>query len=144
VDGRGARVLAPPVQLGFAMPSKAPGSYDDIVRRTVPNPDTSFRPTRAQVEDAYKDPADRPDLHLDADERALRDRVRAAFASDPSLYDARIRVDIEGTTVVLSGTVNGPPLVHRAEEIVRTIEGVRDVDNELSPGTPVPPIGSPS
>jgi len=53
-----------------------PSSYDDIVRRTVVDPDSSVRPSREQ------EAAAREGFRaLDADEQVLYDRVREALAS---------------------------------------------------------------
>jgi hypothetical protein len=113
-----------------------PTTYDDITRRTVPDPDGSFRPSREQVAAAFSDPADRPAMMMDAQEQALYTRVLSALLEDPTLVHSRVRVDVEGTTVVLSGAVAGPPMVQRTEQIVRAVAGVKDVANHLSPVLP--------
>ncbi len=111
-------------------------SYDDIVRRTVPNPDSSFRPSREQVEIAQRAPADRPALAMSDDEQALHARVVAALRADPAVVANGVRVDVERTRVILSGGVAGPEMVQRVEQIAAAIDGVTDVENHLAP---VPP-----
>ncbi len=113
-----------------------PTTYDDIVRRTVPNPDTSFRPSQEQVDFAYGDPADRPGMEMDSHEQALYARVVGALMDDPTLVSSRVRVDISGTRVILSGAVAGPPMVTRTEQIVAAVPGVTEVENHLSPTLP--------
>src|SRR5689334_20509745 len=55
------------------MSKQTPTSYDDIVRRTVPDPDSSQRPSERQEQQAREG-----FRAMDADETALAARVRAA------------------------------------------------------------------
>lgn len=57
-----------------------PKTYDEIVRKTVPEPDSSFRPSPEQVRQAYEG-----FRALDADEQALKDRVEAALGAHPNV-----------------------------------------------------------
>jgi osmotically-inducible protein OsmY len=52
--------------------------------------------------------------------------------SDDSYVDAsEINVKVEGSQVTLTGTVRDREQKRRAEDIIESISGVRDVDNHL-------------
>ena len=101
-----------------------PKSYDDIVRKTVPEPDTSFRPSPEQVKQAYEG-----FRALDADEQALQNRVQAAIAGRGD-----IQVEVERDRVTLRGRVRDAADLTRLPELVRGIEGVGSVDDQLVTG----------
>ena len=100
--------------------SGLPGSYDDIIRRTVPEPDSSFRPTRLQEQQAREG-----FRMLDADEQALQTRVIAALGG------AQIDVEIDRARVILRGHVTSGAQLQHFEDLVRAIEGVTKVENDL-------------
>jgi hypothetical protein len=102
-----------------------PKSYDEIVRKTVPEPDSSFRPTPDQERVAYEG-----FRALDADEQALFDRVNSVLAS--SGHDLQhVAVEVERDSVILRGSVRDEAALARVLEIVRNVEGVDAVDDEL-------------
>jgi osmotically-inducible protein OsmY len=97
-----------------------PSSYDDIVRRTVPNPDSSFRPSKLQEQQAREG-----FRMLDEDEHELHDRVRAALGG------AQIDVEIDRKRVILRGHVANGAMYSQLEDRVRAVEGVDEVENGL-------------
>jgi len=101
------------------MPTK---SYDDIVRKTVPEPDSSWRPSADQVKQAYEG-----FRALDADEQALHARVQSAVAGTGAT------VEVERDRVILRGKVSQQDLT-RLPELVRGIDGVGSVDDQLVVG----------
>ena len=103
---------------------RVPHSYDEIVRRTVPDPDSSFRPT-SQQEDAA-DACSDVEL-MSQDERRLYHRVCDALLP---LY-GRIGVEIEHERVTLRGVVPDMRALELVESLVTSIEGVGDVDSRL-------------
>ncbi|HEY1549981.1 MAG TPA: BON domain-containing protein [Kofleriaceae bacterium] len=94
-------------------------TYDDITRKTVPNPDSSFRPSPEQIQQA-KDGF----RALDADEQALTERARSAIAPIAS----GITVEVTRDRITLSGTVKD------AETLAKISDAVRDlgtIDDQL-------------
>lgn len=59
-------------------------------------------------------------------------KTRAALAYTDDLRDATINVDVENEVVTLSGTVPTDNQKTKAEEIARSIEGIKSVKNELA------------
>ena len=76
-----------------------PKTYDDIVRTTVPEMDSSMRPTREQEQQAREG-----FRATDADEQALSARVSGALAGS-GLDVSKVNVEIERDRVVLRGQV---------------------------------------
>jgi hypothetical protein len=58
-------------------------------------------------------------------------KTRAALAYTDALRDVTINVDVENEVVTLSGTVPTEAQKAKAEEIARSIEGIKSVKNEL-------------
>ena len=98
-----------------------PKTYDEIVRKTVPLPDSSIRPSPEQVRQAYEG-----FRALDADEQALKDRVEGALGAHPN-----VEVEVQRDRVILRGKVSGPEELRQVPELVRGIEGVGAVDDQL-------------
>jgi len=97
-----------------------PRSYDEITRSTVPDPDSSFRPTKEQEQQAKEG-----FRMLDEDEHALHDRVLAAVSG------TGIEIEIDRTQVTLRGQVSDSADLTRIEDRVRAVEGVGEVKNDL-------------
>jgi len=114
------------------MPNRPPPSYDDIVRRTVPDPDSSWRPSSEQEREAQEG-----FRALDPAEHALFDRVREAIAG--SGFDAdQIGVEVDGDRVILRGTVRDALALRKIPEIVRQLAGVDNVVDHLVIGARTP------
>src|SRR5678816_2684034 len=76
-----------------------PSNYDDIVRRTIVDPDTSIRPTREQEQAARQG-----FRALAPDEQVLHDRVLQALATlGPEA--SRVTAEISRELVTLRGQV---------------------------------------
>jgi hypothetical protein len=101
-----------------------PKSYDDITRKTVPDPIGSWRPSEEQVKQAYEG-----FRALDAEEQALQARVQSAIAGK-----GEITVEIERDRVTLRGRVSDAKDLTRIPDLVRGIEGVGSVDDQLVSG----------
>jgi osmotically-inducible protein OsmY len=65
------------------------------------------------------------------DDAAIHTKVTAALINDPVVSTRSIDVDVNRGNVTLSGAVNGEVVKKKAEDIVRGIEGVRSVKNNL-------------
>ena len=94
-------------------------TYDEITRKTVPNPDTSFRPSPEQVKQAHEG-----FRALDSDEQALLARVRGALGG------AAVEVEITHGDVTLRGTVDAAT-ANRLPDLVRGLDGVDSVIDQL-------------
>src|SRR5262245_26529944 len=101
-----------------------PTTYDEITRRTVPEPDSSFRPSPEQVRQAYEG-----FRALDPDEQALHGRVRAAVSASAGAES--VDLEIERDRVILRGRVRDPETANRITELVRAVDGVAGVDDQL-------------
>jgi osmotically-inducible protein OsmY len=100
-------------------------SYDDIARKTVAEPDSSVRPSRAQEQAAREE-----FRALDQDESTLQDNVLRALAdAGPAL--ARVTVEVSRDLVILRGQVDDPAMLRTAEDIVATVHGVETVHNQV-------------
>jgi hypothetical protein len=95
-------------------------TYDDITRKTVPEPDSSFRPSPEQVKQAHEG-----FRALDADEQQLHDRVVAALSGVSG-----VQVEVDRDRVTLRGQVDAATLA-RVPDLVRSIDGVESVDDQL-------------
>lgn len=107
------------------MPNRTPRTYDEIVRKTVPEPDSSWRPSPEQVQEAYEG-----HRALDADEEALLARVRTALTAggiDPD----RLAIEVERDKVTLRGEVPDTRQLNRAPEIVRSVPGLGELVDQL-------------
>lgn len=98
-----------------------PTSYDDIVRRTVPDPDSSQRPSERQEQQAREG-----FRAMDAQETALAARVQAVAEG--------VEVEVDRETVTLRGSVRDAGAIARIEDAVRAVDGVGSVVNRLVVG----------
>src|SRR5882672_589127 len=89
-----------------------PRSYDEIVRSTVVDPDSSVRPTREQEQAAREG-----FRALDADEQALHARVMTALAGAGGAA-AGVTVEITGDLVRLRGQVPDAGALQALEDTV--------------------------
>lgn len=64
-------------------------------------------------------------------EERIREDVYDRLSYDPSVDASEINIRVEGTEVVLSGVVHSREEKHRAEDLVESISGVRNVQNNL-------------
>jgi len=104
---------------------KSPQSYDEVVRQTVVDPDSSVRPTLAQEQAAREGYR-----ALDVDEHALRDRVvHALAAAGPST--AGVMVEVSRDLVTLRGRVADPGMIRVIEDVVAGIAGVSTIHDQV-------------
>ncbi len=97
-------------------PRDIPTSYEDIANTTVPELDV-FRATKSTTP---------------VTGRELENRVRAAFEADPRLAQTRIELVVRGSEVWLSGVVIGPGLAAYARDVVRHVDGVTGIHDEMA------------
>lgn len=97
-------------------------TYDEIVARTVPDPDSSFRPSPEQERDT------RDGVVLPDDQEALAARVTAALEAAGF---SGVGVEVSGARVVLRGAVRDTGALNQIESTVSTVEGVSAIDNRL-------------
>ena len=105
-------------------------SYDDLVRQTVIEPDTSFRPTREQEHAAREG-----FRALDPDEQVLHDRVAQALATiGPAA--ARVTAEVSRELVTLRGQVADVAALRRIEDAVAYVTGVETIHNQVVVAAP--------
>jgi len=113
---------------------KTASSYDEITRRTVPNPDSSMRPSREEemlAKHRFGEATEHRPRPLTPSEQATLERVRRALIADPGLALRHVNVSMDGRCVVLTGDVPGEATSIRIQEIAASLEGVDTVDNQL-------------
>lgn len=66
------------------------------------------------------------------DDQTLTARVKSALFSDPNVSGFQVNVDAYRGVVSLSGFVDTAAQKARAEEVARNVNGVRQVQNNLS------------
>jgi hypothetical protein len=103
------------------MPGPTPRSYDEITRNTVPEPDSSFRPTPEQQRATAAG-----ERFVSSEERALHDAVSNALRGS-GLDVAEVAVEIDGTRVTLRGRVPDVHLLPKIEAAVRAVDDVGDI-----------------
>lgn len=102
-----------------------PRSYDDIVRRTIVEPDTLIRPTREQEQAAREG-----FRALDPDEQVLHDRVIQALTTlGPEA--SRVTAEISRELVTLRGQVADVATLRRIEDAVAYVTGVETIHNQV-------------
>ena len=99
-------------------------TYDDIIARTVPDPDSSYRPTKDEERDALSR------VEPPRDE-ALHSRVQDALRE---LGADHLSIDTDGERVTLHGAVADMATWRRIDERLREVEGVRAIDNRTHVG----------
>ncbi|MDQ3339884.1 MAG: BON domain-containing protein [Myxococcota bacterium] len=104
---------------------RVPQSYDEIVRKTVPDLDSSERPTVRQEQDAREG-----FRAMDEHEQALASRVLSALGGMTG-----VDVEVDRETVTLRGKVADATQISRAEELVSQVDGVSGVMNHLVVGS---------
>ena len=113
------------------MPSpddKQAQSYDDIVRKTVVDPDSSQRPSRFQEQQAREGYR-----ALDDDEQALTERVQRAVASTGA---AGVTIEVARDLVTLRGQVREVEMLRTIEDAVARVPGVDTVHNQIVVAAP--------
>jgi osmotically-inducible protein OsmY len=107
---------------------RSPTTYDDIVRRTVVDPDSSARPTREQEQAAREG-----FRALDADEQVLYDRIQQAIAS-LGASAAGVTAEVSRELVTLRGRVQDAAMLRRLEDAVAYVTGVETIHNQVVVG----------
>ena len=120
-----------PAGTGAAVPrhvapaGKKPRTYDDIVRETVVDPDSSVRPTREQEQAAREG-----FRAMDAYEQALRDRVERALVSTV-VGATDVTIEVARDLVTLRGRVPDTAMLRSVEEAVSRVAGVEAIHSLL-------------
>jgi hyperosmotically inducible protein len=65
------------------------------------------------------------------DDNALTARVKAALAADSNTKAYQINVDVNAGTVALGGFVDTEESKNNASRVARSVQGVKDVENNL-------------
>jgi BON domain-containing protein len=124
---RARAALASSVQLSAHMAQHP--SYDDIVRRTVIDPDTSRRPTREQEKAAREG-----FRALDDGERKLYARVSSALLAAPGVDLSHVKIEVDRNTVILYGRVSDTATLRALEDAIARVPGVETIHNQTVVG----------
>jgi hypothetical protein len=103
-------------------------SYDDIVRATVVDPDSSVRPSPAQVKAAHEG-----FRAVDSDEAELVHRVHAAIAASGADITA-VTVEVSRDLVTLRGRVPRVEMLRQLEDAVALVPGVSSIQDQVVVG----------
>lgn len=98
-----------------------PRTYDEITRSTVPEPDSSFRPTVEQERAAFEG-----ERVMSADERALYEHVSEALRTS-GVDVSNVAIEIDRTQVTLRGRVSDYHMLPKLENAVRSVPDVGDI-----------------
>ena len=82
--------------------------------------------------DATGVPAPSTSVGTEIDDSVITTSVKTALLSDPNIKSFDLKVETRKGEVQLSGFVDNPGQIERALGITRAIEGVRQVNNEMS------------
>ena len=93
-------------------------------------PPMAGKASRPQA-DATRPDADRS-VGTVIDDATVTAKVKAALMAESGVDGTRINVDTTGGRVVLKGEVPSKTMIDRAVQVARGIEGVRDIDNQLT------------
>lgn len=90
---------------------------------------TTTEKTARNSSQATKDPA--PQIGSGGNDLYLFTKTRAALTGDDELKAAVINININAGIVTLTGTVAGESQKAKAEQLIRAVEGVKGVKNQL-------------
>ncbi len=107
------------------MTTRVPKSYDEITRATVPEPDSSWRPSKEQEKAAYEGYR-----AMDDQEQQLHRRVVRALTA-AGIDASAIEIEIDGDHVTLRGQVRDAATLTRIAQVVCEVDGVRAVLDQL-------------
>jgi len=105
--------------------SRTSRSYDEITRATVPEPDSSFRPTKEQERQAFEGYR-----AMDDDEKALHARVMDALRESGMDWQ-NISIEVDRDTVSVRGSVEDEQDLARIPELIRGVDGVGEVVDRI-------------
>lgn len=71
------------------------------------------------------------------DDAAITTKVKAAFAQDPGVKAMEVKVETYRGTVQLNGWVDTAEEKARAEQVAKTVAGVKTVQNQISVKTEI-------
>ncbi len=100
-------------------------TYDEVVRETVPDLDSSQRPSKAQEQEAREGHRD-----MDDSEKLLYARASDALIG-AGVPLGSVELEIARDHLTLRGHVSDINTVLRVEQTMREVEGIASVDNKL-------------
>lgn len=102
-----------------------PKSYDEIVRRTVPDPDTSWRPSTEQQERSAAGIREQSEA-----EHELRGRIEQALAT-AQIDTSRLTIEIDREHVTIRGEVRRASEMMQIENVIARVRGVETISDQL-------------
>ena len=115
------------------MPSSAPAMTANANNGMTTGDSTT---NQGRVTRSSKDPE--PKIGAGGNDFYLFTQARAALSADSELKNSNIVVDVKNGSATLSGTIANAEQKARAEQLVRALDGITDVKNQLkiSAGSP--------
>src|SRR6478672_7345904 len=108
------------------MANRAPRSHDEIVRRTVPNPDSSWRPTSEEERRSLEGWA-APRVN----EQVLHDDIHDVLIL-AGIDATMLRIDVDRSRVIMHGEVRDRAMADRIIGLVEKVPGVTSVIDQLT------------
>jgi hypothetical protein len=106
------------------MTARTPPTYDEIIARTVPDPDSSWRPSAQQRREALeRTPPPR--------DEALAAKVGEVLRE---LGAEHVSYEVEGDRVILRGAVADPRTWNQIEQAIEQVDGVEELENLMHVG----------
>lgn len=102
----------------------APRTYDEIIAKTVPDPDSSFRPTEKERDEALT-------RVIPPDEDVLATKLEEVLRD---LGADHLSFDVDGSRVTLRGAVSDLPTWRKIDAAVSEVPGVSALDNRTHLG----------
>jgi hyperosmotically inducible periplasmic protein len=103
------------------MKNNASENYDEAKA----NASASYDQAKSEVREGYNDAS------ATMGDAAITAKVKSSIIAEPDIEAMNINVDTVNGVVTLRGTVHSSAESDRVEEIARTTEGVKSVDNKL-------------
>lgn len=100
----------------------------------VPSISARANPTASDARENNSKPTSNipnPQIGTGGNDFFLFTQTRAALDADPDLRTANITVDVKAGVLTLNGTVANASQKSKAEQLVRRVDGVKDVRNRL-------------
>lgn len=107
------------------MPNRPPRSYEEIVRATVPDPDSSWRPSIEEEHRAFEGYR-----AMEPEEQRLCNRVHDALLA-AGMDTTKIKIEVDRDRVILRGQVTDQEMLRQVPDIVRDVDGVGALVDQL-------------
>ncbi len=116
---------------GNAVAASSPTMSDPTATGNPSSPAGTKTPETPRSESKRVSNDPQPQIGTGGTDMSLFTLARVNLAADAEISKANIVIDVKAGVVTLSGTVATPSQKVKAEELVRSVEGVKAVKNQL-------------